>query len=79
MQAFLPGPLGLVLETQMTRTPLEDAKVRQGREGGRESEDDAAKRKLGQQGMPERPGKPDVLDQDEMQNPKPLDDGGHTA
>jgi hypothetical protein len=63
----------------MTRTPLEEAKVRQGRERERESEDDAAKRKLGQQGMPGQPGKPEVLDQDEMQNPKPLDNGGHTA
>jgi hypothetical protein len=63
----------------MTRTPLEDAKVRQSREGERESEDDAAKRELGQQGVPGRPGKPDVLDQDAMQNPKPLDNGGHAA
>ncbi len=63
----------------MRRTPLEIAKVRQGREGDRRSEDDEAKRKLGQQGVPGKQDKPEPLDQDQLQNPKPLDTGGHPA
>jgi hypothetical protein len=61
------------------QTILEQAKVRQGREEGRLSEDDTAKRKLGQQGIPAQSDKPAALDQDQLQNPKPLDTGGHTA
>lgn len=59
-------------------TPLDRAKVRGGREDDRPSEDDLAKSRLGQQGIPGQPDKPDILDQDEMQNPRALDPG-HTA
>ena len=60
------------------RTALEKGRIRQDREGGRPSEDDIAKAELGQQGVPGKPDKPEVLEQDEMQNPKPLDQG-HTS
>ena len=66
---------GLVIRSQTLR---EQARIRGGREGERHTEDEKAKSRLGEQGIPERPAKPAILDQDEMQNPKPLDPG-HTA
>jgi hypothetical protein len=67
-------------ESLVTRnqTLREQARIRGGREGARRTEDEIAKSRLGEQGVPEQPAKPAVLDQDEMQNPKPLDPG-HTA
>jgi hypothetical protein len=69
-----------IKESPVTRTQTlrEQARIRGGREGERRTEDEMAKSRLGEQGEPERPAKPAVLDQDEMQNPKPLDPG-HTA
>jgi hypothetical protein len=69
-----------IKESRVTRTQTlrEQARIRGGREGERRTEDETAKSRLGQQGLPERPEKPVTLDQDEMQNPKPLDPG-HTA
>ncbi|HEY1364719.1 MAG TPA: hypothetical protein VGF60_20915 [Xanthobacteraceae bacterium] len=44
----------------------------------RPSEDDIAKEKLGEQGVPGKPPKPPVASEDELQIPAPLDPG-HTA
>jgi hypothetical protein len=52
--------------------------VEAGREDDRPSEDDIAKRKLGEQGIPGQPPKPPIADEDTLQIPKPLDPG-HTA
>jgi len=60
------------------RSPLEEAKVRGGRDDGRPSEDDIAKKRLGQRGVPGQPDKPEAASQDKLQNPRPLDPG-HTA
>jgi hypothetical protein len=38
-----------------------------------------AKSRLGEQGEPDKSPKPQTLDDDELQNPKPIDPGGHTA
>jgi hypothetical protein len=50
----------------------------QHRDDGRPTEDDIAKAKLGEQGIPGRPPKPPVADEDELQIPK-SNDPGHTA
>jgi hypothetical protein len=60
-------------------SPLVTARIRSGREGGRASEDDIAKTNLGEQGVPDTPPKKQRIDDDELQNPKPTDSGGHTA
>ena len=52
--------------------------VRSGRDDGRPTEDDLAKERLGEQGVPGKPPKPPVADEDELQIPKPIDPG-HTA
>jgi hypothetical protein len=54
-------------------------RIRGGRDDGRPSEDDLTKARLGEQGEPEKPPKPQIIDDDELQNPKPTDTGGHTA
>jgi hypothetical protein len=54
-------------------------RIRGGRDNDRPSEDDLAKGRLGEQGVPGKPPKPQVLEDDELQNPKPIDSGGHTA
>ena len=54
-------------------------RIRGGRDDGRPSEDDLAKARLGEQGRPDKPPKPQTIDDDELQNPKPIDTGGHTA
>jgi hypothetical protein len=54
-------------------------RIRGGRDDGRPSEDDLAKAKLGEQGVPNRPPKPQTIDDDRLQNPKPIESGGHTA
>jgi hypothetical protein len=58
--------------------PLVSSRLRGGRDDGRPSEDDLAKARLGEQGIPGKPPKPQVIDDDELQNPKPLEPG-HTA
>jgi hypothetical protein len=54
-------------------------RIRGGRDDGRPSEDDVAKAHLGEQGVPDKAPKPQILDDDELQNPKAIDPGGHTA
>jgi hypothetical protein len=62
----------------MTQAPIEKARVRQARDDGRPTEDDIAKAKLGPQGVPGKPDKPPIADEDKLQLPKRLDPG-HTA
>jgi hypothetical protein len=59
------------------RNPLTEGKIRSGRDDGRPTEDDIARQRLGQQGMP-GVTKPQVMDEDKLQNPK-LIDPGHVA
>jgi hypothetical protein len=58
--------------------PLVSSRIRGGRDDGRPSEDDLAKARLGEQGIPGKPPKPQVIDDHELQNPKPSEPG-HTA
>jgi len=53
-------------------------KPRLDRDEDRPTEDDIAKRKLGEQGIPGKPPKPPVADEDKLQIPKTVDPG-HTA
>jgi hypothetical protein len=53
----------------MAQTPIEKARVRQGRDDGRPTEDDPAKAKLGPRGVPLKPDKPPVADAHELQLP----------
>ncbi|HLH97871.1 MAG TPA: hypothetical protein VKW08_22405 [Xanthobacteraceae bacterium] len=48
------------------------------REEDRPTEDDIAKAKLGEQGIPGKPPKPPVADEDELDIPK-VNDPGHPA
>ena len=57
--------------------PLTKGKIRSGRDDGRVTEDDIARERDGEQGIPGQ-GKPQVMDGDKLQNPKPIDPG-HTA
>jgi hypothetical protein len=57
--------------------PLTKGKIRSGRDDGRVTEDDIARRRDGEQGVPGQ-AKPQVMDDDKLQNPKPIDPG-HTA
>ena len=57
--------------------PLTKGKIRAGREQGRVTEDEIAREREGQQGTPGK-AKPQVMDDDKLQNPKPIDPG-HTA
>jgi hypothetical protein len=59
----------------MVQTPIEKATVRQARDDDRPTEDDIAKAKLGPQGVPGKPDKPPIADEDELQLPKALDPG----
>ena len=52
-------------------------KIRSGRDDGRPTEDDIARQRLGEQGMP-GVAKPQVMDDDKLQNPKSIDPG-HVA
>jgi hypothetical protein len=54
------------------------AKIRSGRDGGRPSEDDIAKKRLGEQGIPGQAPKNPVQTADELQIPNDPDPG-HTA
>ena len=62
----------------MTQTPLVRGKLRAERDDERPTEDDIAKAGLGEQGIPDKPPKPPVAEEDELQIPK-LIDPGHTA
>ena len=62
----------------MELTPLVKGKLRAQRDDDRPTEDDIAKAALGEQGIPDKPPKPPVADEDKLQIPKPLDPG-HTA
>ena len=57
--------------------PLQAGKVRGGRDDNRPTEDDIARERAGQQGIPGK-AKPSVADDDTVQNPKPIDPG-HVA
>jgi len=57
--------------------PKTQGKIRAGRDDGRHTEDDIARMKEGEQGTPGK-AKPQVMDDDTLQNPKPIDPG-HTA
>jgi hypothetical protein len=57
--------------------PLTKGKIRSGRDDGRVSEDDIAREREGEQGFPGK-AKPQVMDDDRLQNPKPIDPG-HVA
>ena len=57
--------------------PLTKDKIRSGRDDGRPTEDDIARERQGEQGIPGK-AKRQVLDDDRLQNPKPIDPG-HTA
>ena len=57
--------------------PLTKGKIRGGRERGRVTEDEIARQREGEQGTPGK-AKPQVMDDDTLQNPKPIDPG-HTA
>jgi hypothetical protein len=65
------------MEERMSLLTL--GRIRGGRDDGRPSEDDVAKAHLGEQGVPGKPPKRQSLDDDELQNPTPIDPGGHTA
>jgi hypothetical protein len=57
--------------------PLTKGKIRAGRDDGRPTEDDLARALEGEQGTPGK-AKPQVRDDDKLQNPKPIDPG-HVA
>ena len=57
--------------------PLTQGKIRGGRDDGRPSEDDIARARQGEQGIP-GVRKPKVVDDDKAQIPKPVEPG-HTA
>ena len=54
--------------------PLTKAKIRSGRDDGRPTEDDIAREREGEQGIPGK-AKPQMIDDDRLQNPKPIDPG----
>jgi hypothetical protein len=57
--------------------PLAKGKIRSGRDDGRQTEDDIARQRVGQQGVP-GVAKPQVMEDDKLQNPRPIDPG-HVA
>lgn len=57
--------------------PLTKGKIRAGRDDGRPTEDDIARERAGQQGVPGQ-AKLQRIDDDKLQNPKPIDPG-HAA
>jgi len=65
------------MEKPMSLSTL--GRIRGGRDDGRPSEDDLTKARLGEQGGPDKPPKPQIIDDDKLQNPTPTDSDGHTA
>jgi hypothetical protein len=61
----------------MPTDPLIKGKIRSGRDDGRLTEDDIARQRDGEQGIPGK-AKPQIKDDDKLQNPKSIDPG-HTA
>ena len=57
--------------------PLTLGKIRAGRDDGRPTEDDIARARVGEQGVPGK-AKPPLADEDKLDIPKPIDPG-HTA
>jgi hypothetical protein len=64
-------------EAAMPTDPLTQGKIRSGRDEGRPTEDDIARKRQGEQGTPGK-AKPQVMDDNRLQNPKPIDPG-HVA
>jgi hypothetical protein len=61
----------------MPTDPLTQGRIRSGRDAGRSTEDDIARAREGEQGLPGKT-KPQIKTDDKLQNPKPIDPG-HTA
>jgi len=61
----------------MPTDPLTQGKIRGGRDDGRPTEDDIARQREGEQGIPGK-AKPPLMDEDKLQIPKP-NDPGHVA
>jgi hypothetical protein len=57
--------------------PLTAGKIRAGRDDGRPTEDDRARARQGEQGIPGQ-AKPQLRSDKRLQNPKPIDPG-HTS
>jgi hypothetical protein len=57
--------------------PLTQGRIRASRDDGRATEDDLARAREGEQGIPGK-AKPQIMDDDRLQNPKPIDPG-HVA
>ena len=55
--------------------PIVAGRIRGGRDDGRPSEDDLAKERLGEQGIPGRPPKSEVIDNNGVQKPTPFEIG----
>ena len=64
-------------EATMPNDPLTQGKICGGRDDGRPTEDDIAREREGEQGIAGK-AKPQVMNDDKLQNPKPIDPG-HTA
>ena len=62
----------------MGQSIRERARIRQGREEDRPSEDDVAQQRLGWRGQPGRPTSDLMTEDNRLQTPSPLDPG-HTA
>ena len=62
----------------MAQSIREKARIRQGREEGRPSEDDVAQERLGWRGQTGRPPSDLMTEDNRLQTPSPLDPG-HTA
>jgi hypothetical protein len=62
----------------MGQSIREKARIRQGREEDRPSEDDVAQQRLGWRGQPGRPMSDLMTEDNRLQTPSPLDPG-HTA
>jgi hypothetical protein len=54
--------------------PLTLGKIRAGRDDGRPTEDDIARARVGEQGVPGK-AKPPLADEDKLDIPKPIDPG----
>ena len=61
----------------MPTDPLTQGRIRAGRDEDRSTEDDIARAREGEQGLPGKT-KPQIKTDDKLQNPKPIDPG-HTA
>jgi hypothetical protein len=58
----------------LTPDPLTLGKIRAGRDDGRPTEDDIARERVGEQGIPGQ-AKPPLADEDKLDIPKPIDPG----